>query len=183
MKKPRPKKCKYCKNQFLPYTSLQQVCSIQCSIEYGNIKAKRKAKKEYLEKKRRWKEENMTRQDWIKELQRVFYQFIRLRDKNKGCVSCGATLVSRKYDAGHFYPTTYSGLRFNEKNVHGQCVPCNRYKHSNPHEYRKRITNRISKEDLQWLDDNRHRKLSLSITEIKELIKHYKLRVKHHANK
>ena len=114
MKKPRPKKCKYCKNQFLPYTSLQQVCSIQCSIEYGNIKAKRKAKKEYLEKKRRWKEENMTRQDWIKELQRVFNQFIRLRDKNKGCVSCGATLVSRKYDAGHFYPTTYSGLRFNE---------------------------------------------------------------------
>jgi hypothetical protein len=50
--------------------------------------------------------------------------------------------------------------------------------HGNIHEYRKRITNRISKEELQWLDDNRHIKLKLNKVELEELYNYYKQKVK-----
>jgi hypothetical protein len=183
MKKLKPKKCRYCKLEFMPYKSTQVVCGIQCSIKYINAKTKEKALKDARKRKKEGLELLMTNSQWKQKFQVVFNKYIRIRDKYKGCVSCETSLINRKFDAGHYYPTTYEGIRFDERNVHGQCVPCNRDKHSNTHEYRKRITNRITPEDLKWLDENRHRKLKLSTPEIKELIEEYKKKIKHHENK
>ena len=79
-----------------------------------------------------------------------FNRFIRLRDKDKGCVSCDSYTFS---DAGHFYSAGhYPPLRYNENNVHGQCKRCNYFISGNLVEYRKRITNRIPVEKLKDLD-------------------------------
>lgn len=174
----KPKKCKCCGVTFMPFKTTQKVCSPKCAIEYTNAKIKRDAVKKARSDKKRFIEDTMTLSDWKKKLQTVFNKYIRLRDINKGCVSCGTPLQNRKFDAGHFYPTTYEGLRFNENNVHGQCVPCNRSLHGNLHEYRKHITSRITEEELQWLDDNRHKKLKLTKYEIQDLIKVYKEKIK-----
>ena len=163
---------------FTPYKSTQKVCSTKCAIEYANAEAKKQAKKKARAERKEFYEKSMTLSDWKKKVQTVFNKYIRLRDINKGCISCGIPLQNRKFDAGHFYATTYEGLRFNENNVHGQCVPCNRNLHGNIHEYRKRITNRISQEDLEWLDDNRNIKLKLNKVELEELYNHYKQKVK-----
>ena len=176
--KRKKKKCKICKTEFYPHTSLQVVCSVKCSIEYTNTKIKQDAVKKARKRRKEGLEELMTKSDWKKKLQATFNTYIRLRDINKGCVSCETSLLNRKYDAGHFYPTTYEGLRFDERNVHGQCVPCNRNLHGNLHEYKKRITNRISKEDLKWLDNNRHKRLDMNITDIKEMLVFYKNKIK-----
>ena len=48
---------------------------------------------------------------------------IRLRDKHQPCISCGKPLEG-KYDAGHFFQQQNNRSRFNEDNVHGQCVHC-----------------------------------------------------------
>ena len=181
MEKRRKKKCKICKETFYYYNSTQVVCGFKCSIEYANIITKKRAKEKAKQDKKKLSEAYnnlMSLQDWIKKLQTKFNTYIRLRDKDRGCISCGRTLIARKYDAGHFYPVTYSGLRFNEDNVHAQCVPCNRYKTGNLHEYRKRITNRITPEELKWLDENRHKELGLSIPEVKELIEIYTKKIK-----
>ena len=78
-----------------------------------------------------------------------FNKFIRLRDQNKGCVSCGANVQH----AGHFYSGGhYSALRFLEPNVHGQCLRCNNFLHGNLNEYRRNITSRIGVEGLDKLD-------------------------------
>jgi hypothetical protein len=47
------------------------------------------------------------------DLQKIFNEFIRLRDKGKPCISCGQP---KDYlQAGHFYSVRmYDGLRFNE---------------------------------------------------------------------
>lgn len=181
MKKPlKDKKCRSCGVIFTPYKSTQVVCSTKCAIEYSNKKIKAQALKKARAERKKYYEDNMTLSDWKKKVQTVFNKYIRLRDVHKGCISCGASLENRKFDAGHFFPTTYEGLRFNEMNVHGQCVPCNRDKHGNIHEYRKRITNRITKEELQWLDDNRHCKLKLSKQDLEELYKEYKQKIKDH---
>ena len=57
----------------------------------------------------------------IKQLQPIFNKYIRLRDEKKPCISCGE--YSDKKDAGHFWAVSgYSGLRFDEDNVHGECA-------------------------------------------------------------
>lgn len=178
IKKLRPKKCRNCKEKFEPYTSLQVVCGVKCSIEYSKTQNEKKALKQARIQKKKGHEALMTHSDWKQKLQKIFNTFIRMRDINKGCVSCHTPLANRKFDAGHFYPTTYEAIRFEETNVHGQCVPCNRNKHGNLHEYKKHITNRISVEQLQWLEDNRHNRLKLTIPEIKEMIITYKKKIK-----
>ena len=81
---------------------------------------------------------------------KCFNQYIRTRDKDKGCVSCDSHVFS---DAGHFYSAGhYPILRYDEKNVHGQCKRCNYFLSGNENEYRKRITSRISEDDLKELD-------------------------------
>lgn len=178
MKPIKQKKCKCCGVLFTPFKTTQKVCSTKCAIQYSNEQMRKQAKKVARAERKKYYEDNMTLSDWKKKVQTVFNKYIRLRDINKGCVSCGTPLQNRKFDAGHYYATTYEGIRFHEDNVHGQCVPCNRNKHGNIHEYRKRITNRISEEELKWLDDNRYKKLKLSKSELEELYKIYKKKVK-----
>jgi hypothetical protein len=180
MKPLKQKKCRTCGVMFTPYKSTQIVCSTKCAIEYSNQKIKKEAKKKARAERKQYYKDNMTLSDMKKKVQTVFNKYIRLRDMHKGCISCGTPLQNRKFDAGHFYATTYQGLRFNEDNVHGQCVPCNRNLHGNIHEYRKRITDRISEEELQWLDDNRYCKLKLTKHELEELYNEYKQKIKEH---
>lgn len=177
------KKCAICEQSFYPAKTTQRVCSMKCSIEFANQKAKEKAIKQARKEKKEWKENTMTASQWKQKFQTIFNKYIRKRDELHGCVSCGCDLSKRKFDAGHFYATTYEGLRFNELNVHGQCVKCNRHEHGNLHEYRKGILNRITPDQLKWLDEHRHDELRLTIPEIKKLIDEYKQKIKEHEHR
>jgi len=177
------KKCAICEQSFYPAKTTQRVCSMKCSIEFANQKAKEKAIKQARKEKKEWKENTMTASQWKQKFQTIFNKYIRKRDELRGCVSCGCDLSKRKFDAGHFYATTYEGLRFNELNVHGQCVKCNRHEHGNLHEYRKGILNRITPDQLKWLDEHRHDELRLTIPEIKKLIDEYKQKIKEHEHR
>ena len=137
-------------------------------------KAKKEVKQKEKKKTQQKKEQLKTHKDWLKDLQKVFNKYIRLRDKNKPCISCGRELKS-KYDAGHFYSVgAYPNLRFNEDNVHAQCVHCNQHKHGNINEYTLQLPKRIGKKRFNKLAKDRNTTLKLSIPEIKELIKKYK---------
>lgn len=79
-----------------------------------------------------------------------FNKFIRERDKDKGCISCGG----RVEDACHYYSAGhYSYLRFNEDNVHGGCTHCNKFLHGNLIEYRKGLVKKIGEERIKKLDE------------------------------
>ncbi len=81
---------------------------------------------------------------------RIFNAFIRERDRDKGCITCGAYKIEH---ACHFYSAGfYSALRFNEDNVHGGCLQCNYFKHGSGNEYRRNIALRIGKDRLSLLD-------------------------------
>lgn len=160
-----------CGREFSPMNSLQQVCSYVCALKWNS-------KKEVDKRVRSLKKGLQTKSDYLNALQTVFNTFIRLRDKGKTCISCD-TWLTGKYDAGHFYAVgNYSFLRFNEDNVHGQCVQCNQHLHGNLIEYAKKLKGRIGDQKFQELEDNRHRELLLPKEEIEELITKYKLRIK-----
>lgn len=170
------KRCKVCKQPFTPtYSSLQATCvKPKCLIEWGRMAERKKAKREI----RQMRENIKSVSQYRRELQKIFNEFIRLRDRHQPCISCGKTLPA-KYDAGHFYSVgSYPNLRFNEDNVHGQCVECNQHRHGNLLEYAPRLTERIGFERASKLMVLRNEPLRLSLEEIKKLIEEYKWKVK-----
>lgn len=171
MYKPKQRKCKQCGKEFLPYNPLQPVCSPVCALQFNLDKNVKKRVKEM-------KKELLTHSDFLKALQVVFNTYIRKRDKDKGCVTCGSAL-NTKFDAGHFLSVgAYPNLRFNEDNVHGQCVHCNQHLHSNNAEYFIRLPERIGLDRFNTLLEQRKEPLKLTIPEIKTLITKYKQLIK-----
>ncbi|ELL6469283.1 recombination protein NinG, partial [Salmonella enterica] len=137
-KAPR-RKCKVCNEWFHPAFSNQWWCSpehgTQLALERRS-KEREKAEKA-AEKKRRREEQRQKdklkirklalkpRSYWIKQAQQAVNAFIRERDRDLPCISCG-TLTSAQWDAGHYRTTAAAPqLRFDERNIHKQCVVCN----------------------------------------------------------
>lgn len=175
----KPKKCKNCGELFTPYRPLSQVCSIFCAAGLSKKQREAKEKKEY----RVWKKEKIeslkTHKDYLKELQTVFNTYIRLRDINSGCITCGQNLSKIKFDAGHFYSVgSTPALRFHEDNVHGQCVHCNQHLHGRLIDYMDKLPIRIGQERFELLKSKKNDVTKYSITELKAKIGHYKSQVK-----
>ena len=123
------KKCKSCGNSFQPYRPLQSVCSPVCAVKLAGDKS-------WKERKDKLKESLISIGDLKKLARGVFQKWVRLRDKDLPCISCG-TFTSEIFHAGHFYPATpYTGMIFDEQNTHRQCVHCNVYLHGNLINYR-----------------------------------------------
>ena len=134
--------------------------------------------KMWKQTKTRMKNELKTTSDWMKEAQKVFNQYIRLRDKHLPCISCGQKLGS-KYDAGHYFSSGgHKAVTFNEDNVHGQCVACNQYKHGNLLNYQIGIEKRIGADRLLQLHEQAHETRKYSADELQEIIKTYKQKIK-----
>ena len=92
---------------------------------------------------------NKTIPQLIKSATRHFNEFIRNRDQDKPCISCGkynATQAGHFYSAGH-----YPALRFDEDNCHKQCVGCNHFKSGNLIEYEKNLRRRIGDDRVEML--------------------------------
>ena len=84
-----------------------------------------------------------------KELQIIFNTFIRLRDKDQPCISCGQFKVLQ---CGHFFNVGgHDGLRFNEDNANGECAGCNCFDLSHLINYGDNLIERIGIERFQNL--------------------------------
>lgn len=64
------------------------------------------------------------------------------------CISCDA----QGNQAGHYFPTTYSALRFNEYNVNLQCTKCNCYEHGAAYKYRIGLVQRYGEDAVKQLE-------------------------------
>jgi len=173
------KKCKNCGIKFeTQYSTTQQTCTFHCAIEYSNSVKEKKAKKEWTKEKKKRKDALKTNSDHVRELQIIFNKFIRTRDKEKGCISCSKPL-NTKFDAGHYYSTgSYPELRFNEDNVHGQCVHCNQHKRGNLIAYTDSLPNRIGNDRFLKLKSLSNIPRKYTIPELIELKKLYKEKTK-----
>jgi len=73
---------------------------------------------------------------------RLFSLWIRQRDAVDGvcrCMTCGTPHAWRSIHAGHFISRGKENTRYNEKNVHAQCVSCNSFGEGMQYEYGKAI--------------------------------------------
>ena len=139
---------------------------------------KEKRIKDAQKKKRQFKKDNETVQELMKRAQKVFNEYIRLRDKGKPCISCNGKLGA-KYDAGHYVSSGSSkALTFDENNVHAQCVACNQHKHGNLISYREGLIERIGLVWVQHLELRRHDSIKYTRNELQQIITEYKQKVK-----
>ena len=82
--------------------------------------------------------------------QKVFNAYIRKRDEGLPCISCG---TGQPQHAGHYFSAGHnSKLRFDERNVGGQCLRCNYFLHGNQLGYRKGLIKRIGIESVEQLE-------------------------------
>ncbi len=180
--KVKPRKCKHCGNTFTPqYSTMQNCCTPICAIEYAKTVKEKKEAKEWQKEKKERKEAIMSHSEWLKLLQVVFNSYIRERDKNQPCISCGTTNKNIVYAAGHFWTVKgFPSVRFDEDNLHLQCnAHCNMFLAGNINEYRPRLIEKIGIERFEALEKRaRTQTLKLSIPEIKEKIKEYKQKIK-----
>lgn len=175
MKKPRRKKCKACGESFQPTQFAQIVCKpFPCSIDY----AKDKAKKADDKARRERKQELKPISHWLNITQKVFNEFIRIRDYREPCISCG-NLDSPEWCAGHFRTRgAASNLRFDEDNAHKQCNRhCNLALSGNVAEYRPKLIAKIGQERVDALENNNESK-KWDYQELKLMRTHYSKKIK-----
>ena len=132
-------------------------------------------------------------------MQALFNRYVRLRDADKPCVSCGRTNeeVERTdgwkpggaWDCGHWLSVgAYPNLRFEPDNAHKQCKSCNGGSNhyagkgrAVSEAYERNIEQRIGAERMAELRaDQEPRKYT--IPELIELERHYKARVRELRN-
>jgi hypothetical protein len=177
------KKCKNCSERFEPrFSTLERYCwNPQCKTIEALEKLEKLKKAEIkIDKKRLDKIKNslVTSSELKKKVQTVFNAYIRQRDKNRPCISCGRKLQS-KYDAGHFYSVgNYPALRYHEDNCHAQCVECNHHKGGNLHEYKIGLVQRIGEQKVNELAEIRNTPRKYTMPELYTLLDFYKDKIK-----
>ncbi|MER1959826.1 recombination protein NinG [Proteus vulgaris] len=165
MQKLRRRRCKVCREWFIPRQSFQNWCSPEHGFELSEQrrnkdreKALAKLKKEKQKKEREEKDKLKSRKLAVKPLsyftkqaQTAFNAFIRERDKDEPCISCGR-FHEGQYHAGHYRTTGANPeLRFDEDNVHKQCAPCNNHLSGNIENYTPRLIEKIGQERFDRL--------------------------------
>ena len=90
------------------------------------------------------------RKNLIKKLDVVFSKYIRLRDADQEgycrCATCGEKTHWTKIQAGHFISRKHYATRWDERNVHAQCVACNVFKYGEQYKYSLYLGENLSKE-------------------------------------
>ncbi|MFJ3114914.1 recombination protein NinG [Pseudomonas protegens] len=179
----RRKRCPSCRVMFTPVRASQAVCGeIECAIAHGQSeKGQASARKALADIERREikvrKERLKSRADHLREAQAVFNEWVRLRDADLPCVSCGRH-HDGQYHAGHYRTVGANPeIRFEPLNVWKQCAPCNTHLSGNLVNYRLSLLQRIGAEQLEWLEGP-HPARKYTIEEIKAIKADYREKIK-----
>jgi len=181
-KQAKPKTCRNpdCRASFIPRESFQIWCTPDCAVVIARAK-QAKERKSFEQRERREiklrKEKLKSRDDHLKDTQRAFNTWIRARDAQLPCISCGRHHKG-KYDAGH-YRTVRSNpaLRFEPLNCHKQCVPCNQHKSGDIVNYRLSLVLRIGQDKVDWLEGP-HEAKKYTVQELKAMTADYRAKAR-----
>lgn len=179
----RRKRCPSCRVMFTKARDSQAVCGeIECAIAYGKSeKGRAIAGKVLAEVGRREikvrKEKLKNRADHLKDTQVAFNAWIRARDADLPCISCGRHHEGQ-YHAGHYRTVGANPeLRYEPLNAWKQCAPCNNHLSGNLINYRISLLQRIGEEKVTWLEGP-HEAKKYTVEELKAMTADYRAKTK-----
>lgn len=169
------KKCKTCSTEFTPAKPMQSVCSPSCALSLATSKRAKALKVEQVKDKRETKQKLdklKSKAQHAKEAQAAFNAFIRERDADQPCISCGRW-HNGQYHAGHYLSVgARPELRFTESNVHKQCAPCNTHLSGNAVLFRRGLVAKLGLELVDWLE-GQHEPRRDTVDSLKAIKAHY----------
>jgi hypothetical protein len=157
---------------------MQKVCSPLCALEVSRQATEKKKAKEAKEDRKKTREKldaMRTKPQLVKVAQTAFNSFVRQRDHDKPCISCGKPPddSANGWDASHYRSVGSSPhLRFVEDNCNKSCKHCNQFLAGNIVEYRKGLIERIGLKRVEQIEsDQTVRKYTRE--GLQEIAKHY----------
>lgn len=173
--KRRQRKCavKSCRTLFEPRSITHKTCSPACAIAHVEAEKVRQCRKERQEGLAKLKR----RADWMKEAQTALNAWIRERDRELPCISCGRHHTGQ-YHSGHFLARgSHPNLALVEDNLAKQCQPCNVHFSGNQRLFRIGLIARIGLDRVEALEaDNMPRKWT--VDELKAIRDEYRAKLK-----
>ncbi|MCS3430048.1 recombination protein NinG [Klebsiella sp. BIGb0407] len=177
-KKPQ-RRCKICREKFAPDFDNIRWCCPEHGAQFGlqelerkrEKQAKDKAKKDRIEWRKR-KASTKPLKHWEDMTQRVVNDYIRERDYDLPCISCG-TWDTVQWEAGHYRSRgKASHIRYNDDNIHKQCHQCNVQLSGNQQQYRIFLIEKIGAERVELLENNNtpHR---YTLEELESIRRHF----------
>ncbi len=168
------KRCKWCKEWVDAATGIQVpagfFCDIKHALQFARKKDTVKRKRQHTADKKDFYSNDRSKQ--LKIAQKEFNAFIRYRDKDLPCISCGRHHTGQ-YHAGHYRSVGAAPqLRFNQFNVAKQCAPCNNHKSGNAIEYRINLIKKIGLDKVEWIEAQ-NEPLKLSVEDIRSIKVYY----------
>lgn len=140
-------------------------------------KAQAKLERQGRAQTRKDKEGLKSRGQWLKEAQTAVNAYVRERDADLPCVSCGRR-HDGQYHAGHYRSVgSAPELRFETIQIWKQCAPCNNHLSGNLINYRTELIKRIGIDKVEWIE-GKHAAKRYTIDQIKEIKAQYKLKLK-----
>lgn len=140
-------------------------------LEKATIKGKQKAEKEQRKRTKEERESMKSIARLIQEAREPFQKWIRFRDANEPCISCGTT-KAKIWHSGHYLKAElFTGVIFNPTNVNKQCERCNTFLNGNESEYRIGLVKKYGEMAVKELEEaaNHLREYKFSRDEIKSI--------------
>lgn len=170
-------KCGACRKPTTNKVGLKTLCGIDCAIEYGRQQRTKRERRELAADKARIK----TLPQLVKEAQTAFNAYIRARDYDLPCISCGDfTPMTRggDYDCGHYRSVGANPeLRFHEQNANKQCKRCNGHLSGNIVNYRIGLLMKYGEAIVAEIEGP-HEPLKLKRQDLIDLRAEYKAKLK-----
>ena len=176
----KQRKCKACHHPFTPARSTQTACGIDCAMQLAHEKKVKLAECDRLDnvrKDRARKEKLKSRPELAREAQAAFNAWVRLRDADKPCISCGRHHEGQ-YHAGHYLSVgARPELRYEPINVWKQCAPCNTHLSGNAVLFRQALVREIGQDKVDWLE-GQHPAKKYAADELKAIRDEYRAKAR-----
>ena len=141
--------------------------SSECAASYAMVKSIKQKQKKAKARMNKMRAEVKGLGHWKHQTQKVINGYVRARDKGKSCISCDKlegdlstdALHGSVWDAGHYRSVgSEPSLRFDLRNINGQCRNCNGYRGGRKLDQQPHIIERYGHSRLDWLDGNHEAK-------------------------
>lgn len=170
------KPCKYCGSEL--HLSLKCFNAPRKPIKRSVTASSAKKVKTPTKKKPKAK----TRSYYVKKLDEVFSQFIRLDKSDSNgyceCVTCGNRWFWKEIQNGHFMSRRYQATRWDEDNCFPQCVGDNVFKSGSYQEYTLFMLDSYGRKFVDELRLKAQTGVKPSTPQLKEMIEDYTNKVK-----
>ena len=173
-------RCKNCKNKFEPVRFNQKYC---LEADCVRVWVESEKAKQWKKTKQKMQQDLETVQDFLNMTQVIVNKFIRLRDKEENCISCGKHINGVRHASHYLSAGGHSAIRFNEDNIWVSCYKCNVMLSGNQVEYRKALIKKIGIERVEWLEEHGSETKRWTKEELREIMQKYKLKCKELENK